>query len=92
MQEQSEQLRASIRILRSEERRIKASIRERKEYYAQQEEAIQSMVNVGNNALRELVFEEDELMQNVVQMKEEIIDLNALLVDKRFELAMLGKL
>lgn len=92
MLEQSEQLRASIRILRSEERRVKASIKERKAYYEQQEALIQHMVEMGNNVIRSLTYDADELQAQNTLMKEEIIDLNALLVDKRFELAMLGKL
>ena len=91
MLEQAEQLKASIRLLRSEERRIKASIKERAEYYRQQEELIKQMVDTGNNALRDLVFEEQELRDQLVLMKEEIIDINALLIEKRYELALYGK-
>lgn len=91
MLEQSEQLKASLRLLRSEERRVKASIKERTDYYRQQEELIKQMVDVGNNTLRDLVFEEEELRAQMVLMKEEIIDINALLIEKRYELALYGK-
>lgn len=91
MLEQSEQLKASLRLLRSEERRVKASIKERTDYYRQQEELIKQMVDIGNNTLRNLVFEEEELRAQMVLMKEEIIDINALLIEKRYELALYGK-
>lgn len=91
MLEQADQLKASIRILRSEERRIKASIKERTQYYRDQEEIIKQMIDTGNNALRDLVFEEEDLRTQLVLMKEEIIDTNALLIEKRYELAILNQ-
>lgn len=91
MLEQAEQLKASLKILRSEERRIKASIKERTEYYRQQEDLIKQMIDVGNNTLRNLVYEEEDMRAQMVLMKEEIIDTNALLIEKRYELALYGK-
>lgn len=68
------------------------SIREQKAYYAEQQQAIQDMVDLGNNTIRQLVFESDEYSAAIIEMKEEIIDLNAELINKRYELAILGKL
>lgn len=91
MLEQAEQLKASLRLLRSEERRVKASIKERTDYYRQQEEIIRQMIDIGNNTLRDLVFDEQEMRAQLVLMKEEVIDVNALLIEKRYELALYGK-
>jgi uncharacterized protein YutE (UPF0331/DUF86 family) len=90
--QQTHQLRSSLKILRSEERRIKQSIREQKAYYTEQQLAIQNMVDLGNNTIRMLVVESDEYIATIVEMKEDIIDLNAELIDKRYELAVLNKL
>jgi hypothetical protein len=86
------QQRAKLRALRAEERRIRANIKERKSYFVEQELAIQQMTDLGNNSLRNLLFEEAELTLEIGYMKDEILKLNETIVNKRFELIMLGKL
>lgn len=55
-------------------------------YKREQEQLIETMINTGNNHIRELTLESDEINQAITESKAELIDLATKIDNKRYEL------
>lgn len=61
-------------------------IAENERYKGEQNQLIESMINIGNNHIRELTLESDELLEAIAESRMELINITRKIDNKRFEL------